>query len=133
MKGRGSFAGSAGFRGVRVELDAGADETTGVAGVLELLSPLRRRPPRLRRPVPDPSDSDGAEDGAVGVGRERSLPFAAEVARRLTGPRTGVRSRKTQPTPGTGFPPMSRPSSKSQGCTAWSSWKESLESTVAPT
>ena len=35
------------------------------------------------------------------------------VALRDTGPRTGVRSTNTHPTCGTGFPPTSRPSSKS--------------------
>ena len=42
-----------------------------------------------------------------------SLRFASRTARRLTGPRTGTRATKTQPTPGTGLPPQSRPSSKS--------------------
>ncbi len=39
--------------------------------------------------------------------------FAARVARRLTGPRTGTLATKTHPTPGTGLPPQSRPSEKS--------------------
>lgn len=39
--------------------------------------------------------------------------FASRVARLLTGPRTGTRATNTQPTPGTGFPPQSRPSVKS--------------------
>ena len=52
---------------------------------------------------------------------------------RLRGPRTGSRGVKIQPMPGIGFPPMSRPSSKSQGCSAWNSWNESLERTWAPT
>ena len=39
--------------------------------------------------------------------------FASRTARRLTGPRTGTRATKTQPTPGTGLPPQSRPSENS--------------------
>ena len=38
------------------------------------------------------------------------------VAARLLTPRTGSRCVKIHPTPGTGLPPMSRPSSKSHGC-----------------
>lgn len=41
---------------------------------------------------------------------------ASRVDRRLSGPRTGDRSTNTQPMPGTGLPPISRPSSKSQSC-----------------
>lgn len=41
-------------------------------------------------------------------------PRDSRVARRLVGPRTGVRATNTHPTAGTGLPPMSRPSSKSQ-------------------
>ena len=40
--------------------------------------------------------------------------LASLTARRLIGPRTGTRGTKTQPTLGTGLPPMSRPSSNSQ-------------------
>ena len=40
---------------------------------------------------------------------------------------------KIHPIPGIGFPPMSRPSSNNQGCSAWNSWKESLERTWAST
>ncbi len=54
------------------------------------------------------------------------------VVLRLTIPRTGRRNEKIQPTPGTGFPPMRRPGSKSHSYSAWNSWKESLETTVAP-
>src|SRR4051794_13286833 len=57
----------------------------------------------------------------------------ARVAIRLRGPRTGVRSMKTQPTAGTGLPPTSRPSSKSHSYSPWNSWNESFEKTVAPT
>ncbi len=56
---------------------------------------------------------------------------ASRVERRLAGPRTGARRTNTQPTPGTGFPPISRPSSNSQVYWPWNSWKESLENTVA--
>ena len=38
---------------------------------------------------------------------------ASRTATRLLGPRTGVRGVKIHPTPGTGLPPMSRPSSNS--------------------
>ncbi len=61
--------------------------------------------------------------------------FAARVsavAARLLGPLMGRRGVKIHPTPGTGFPPMSRPSSNSQGCWPWNSWNESLERTTAP-
>jgi len=66
------------------------------------------------------------------------VAFAALVdpiarAARLRTPRTGLRGVKIQPTPGTGFPPINRSSSKSQGCSAWNSWKESFDNTWAPT
>ncbi|CAB4914731.1 unannotated protein [freshwater metagenome] len=56
--------------------------------------------------------------GSAGVVlAERSLGAEAGVSRffsltalRLTGPRTGTRGTKTQPTPGTGLPPQSRSS-----------------------
>ena len=48
-----------------------------------------------------------------------------------SGPRTGVRGTKIQPTPGTGLPPISRPSSNSQAYSPWNSWNESFESTTA--
>ena len=60
------------------------------------------------------------------------LAFASAVAARLFGPRIGRRGVKIHPTPGTGLPPISRPSSKSHGCSPWNSWNESLERTVAP-
>jgi hypothetical protein len=44
--------------------------------------------------------------------------------------RTGRRGVKTQPTPFTGLPPMSRPSSKSHGYSSWNSWNESLLNTT---
>ena len=43
------------------------------------------------------------------------LALDSRVARRLTGPRTGVRATNTHPTCGTGLPPMRRPSSNSHG------------------
>ena len=58
--------------------------------------------------------------------------LASAVAARLLGPRMGSRGVKIQPTPGTGLPPISLPSSNSQGCSPWNSWKESLDKTVAP-
>ena len=59
---------------------------------------------------------------------------ASRVARRLVGPRTGVRHTKTQPMAGTGLAPRRRPSSKSQSYwPPWNSWNESLEKTVALT
>ena len=46
-------------------------------------------------------------------------PWLFEVGRLIGGkPVPGV---KTQPTPGTGFPPISRPTSKSQGYSSWNS------------
>src|SRR5882757_3396231 len=48
---------------------------------------------------------------------------AARVAMRLFGPRTGVRAMNTHPTPGTGFPPIRRPSSNSHSYSPWNSWK----------
>ncbi len=56
---------------------------------------------------------------------------ASAVAARLLGPRMGSLGVKIQPTPGTGFPPIRRPSSKSHGCSPWNSWNESLERTTA--
>ena len=61
------------------------------------------------------------------------LDEPAASAARLRTPRTGLRGVKIHPTPGTGLPPISRSSSKSQGCSAWNSWKESFDSTWAPT
>ena len=58
--------------------------------------------------------------------------FDRAVTDRLRAPRTGVRGVKIHPTPGTGFPPISLPGSKSQGRSAWNSWNESLDSTNAP-
>ncbi len=64
-----------------------------------------------------------AEDGAFFAGDLRAdvagaaffagAYLASRVARRLTGPRTGTRATNTQPTPGTGLPPQSRPSENS--------------------
>ena len=67
----------------------------------------------------------GADSGSF-------LDLTSAVAARLLGPRMGRRGVKIQPTPGTGLPPIRRPSSKSHGCSPWNSWKESLDSTVAP-
>src|SRR5580704_556119 len=67
----------------------------------------------------------GADSGSLAA-------RVSAVAARLLGPRMGRRGVKIHPTPGTGFPPMSRPSSNSQGCWPWNSWKESLERTTAP-
>src|SRR5215213_5468182 len=60
-------------------------------------------------------------------------PRAERVALRLTGPLTGRRSTKTQPTNGTGLPPIRRPSSNSHGYSPWNSWNESLLRMRAPT
>ena len=65
--------------------------------------------------------------GGTSLRRRASLTTS-----RLFGPRTGVRSMKIHPTPGTGLPPTNRPLSKSQACSAWNSWKESFDRTVAP-
>src|SRR4051812_20247330 len=70
------------------------------------------RPPAVEpcsaRPRPRDERSDWLE---VLVRR----PVRASLTdRRLAGPRTGVRSRNTQPRPGTGLPPMRRPSSNNQ-------------------
>jgi len=43
-------------------------------------------------------------------------PFFSAVAARLLGPRMGKRGVKIHPTPGTGLPPISRPSSNNHGC-----------------
>ncbi len=58
--------------------------------------------------------------------------FAFPGACRLFGPRTGILGVKIHPTPGTGLPPTSLPLSKSHGCSAWNSWNESFERTIAP-
>ena len=61
----------------------------------------------------------------------RFAPRFSRVARRLVGPRTGVRHTKTQPMAGTGLAPRSRPSSNNQSyCPPWNSWNESFEKTV---
>ena len=67
----------------------------------------------------------GADSGSF-------LALASAVAARLLGPRMGRRGVKIHPTPGTGLPPIRRPSSKSHGCSPWNSWNESLDSTMAP-
>ena len=60
-----------------------------------------------------------------------SRSLAVRTARRLVAPRTGARGTNTHPTWGIGFPPKRRPSSNSQGCAPWNSWKESLDNTTA--
>ncbi len=55
------------------------------------------------RPRPRPADLPGA----------LSTIFCSFTDRRLIGPLTGTRLTKTQPTWGTGLPPIKRPSSKS--------------------
>jgi hypothetical protein len=67
----------------------------------------------------------GADSGSF-------LAFISAVAARLFGPRMGRRGVKIHPMPGMGFPPIRRPSSKSQGCSPWNSWNESFERTMAP-
>ena len=106
------------------------------------------RPPRLRG-VAGASPPDFRLDvvvssaAALSPDRDRGvrvvLPdgvvvfcFDSRTARRLTGPRTGVRLTKTQPIGGTGLPPTRRPSSKSQSKVPWNSWNESFEKTLAP-
>ncbi len=59
--------------------------------------------------------------------------LAVRTASLLLGPRTGVLAVKTQPTSGTGLPPMRRPLLNSHSCSPWNSWNESLDKTVAPT
>ena len=83
--------------------------------------------------------------GAVGTGIGRlasllafrrltdSAPPDPDRDRRLTGPFTGSRSTKTQPTNGTGLPPIRRPSSNNHGYLPWNSWNESLLRIRAPT
>ena len=99
----------------------------GGGSVLPLRRPASSPPWSARSPPPRRLD-----DGHHGAGdrcrsllprrEERSGSDGAvlalrlvKVARRLTGPRTGVRSRNTHPTPGTGLPPIRRPSSKTHG------------------
>ena len=53
------------------------------------------------------------------------------TALRLVSPRAGTRLTNTQPTWGTGLPPMSLPSSKSHLYLPWNSWKLSFERIVA--
>src|SRR5829696_3889633 len=60
-------------------------------------------------------DGAGGETGPRGAGDALVVFLAALVTMRLLAPRTGERGAKIQPTPGTGLPPMSRPSSKSHG------------------
>ena len=76
--------------------------------------------------------ADSCESGALVFSPAETDFFVALVARRLTGPRTGTRATKTQPTPGTGLPPQRRPSANSHSWVAWNSWNESFERTVAP-
>ncbi len=52
---------------------------------------------------------------------------------RIEGRGPGRGARRPSPTPGTGLPPMRRSSSNSHSYSAWNSWNESLESTVAAT
>jgi len=51
-----------------------------------------------------------------------STIFCSLTERRLTGPRTGTRFTQTQPTCGTGLPPMRRPSSNNHAYSPWNSW-----------
>ena len=55
-------------------------------------------------------------------------PVRGPTSRRaMSEARKEARSMNTQPTWGTGLPPMRRPFSKSHGYWPWNSWKESLE------
>ncbi len=67
----------------------------------------------------------------VGVAPLGSATVSFFTPRPLLAPRTGSRGVKTQPTPGTGLPPMRRLASKSHGYCSWNSWNESLLSTTA--
>ena len=80
-----------------------------------------------------PREGGGSGGGPSSPVFRPRRPDPVEVAARLRGPRTGRRGVNIHPTPGIGFPPMSRPSSNSQGCSAWNSWNESLDRTCAPT
>ena len=91
----------------------------GLPGLGRPLGRLLGRPGQLRPPWPGPDSGS-----FFGAGLRRGGP--------ALGSPDGRRGVKIQPTPGTGFPPMSRPSSKSHGCSPWNSWNESLESTMAP-
>ena len=78
---------------------------------------LPRRPPR-RRGERAPGSSASSFASAIAFSTFAlsawSFFFLSFTASRLRGPRTGVRSEKIHPTPGTGLPPISRPRSKSQ-------------------
>ena len=70
---------------------------------------------------------------AAGVASAAAAFFASRTARLLVGPRTGERSTNTQPTPGTGLPPTSLPTSNSHEVEPWNSWNESFDNTTAST
>ena len=74
----------------------GGDVGTGIGSIAAALALRLLRPLSLSRCEP-----------------RFAPPRDAPVAFRLTGPRTGRRSTNTQPTCGTGLPPIRRPSSKS--------------------
>ena len=81
-----------------------------------------------RRPRRRAAAAGATGDRAVVAGASPSSDCLASFTDcRLFGPRTGERSTNTQPTCGTGLPPMSRPCSNSQSYLPWNSWNESLE------
>ena len=82
-----------------------------------------RRPPRLGL-----ASRAGRRRSAVALGGPCGGPTGPpSPIGGWPGPAPGVRSRNTQPRPGTGLPPMRRPSSNSQGYWPWNSWNESFD------
>src|SRR5579885_3642772 len=143
MNGRGSLTASG------VAAGGGAGAAAGLASLAAAGADDRRRRLRLAGlGASDDDEGDGemassvalAMASAVGSPRVDAAAAAAlrlrarsasRVATRLFGPRTGVRGVKIQPTPGTGLPPTSRPSSNSHPYSPWNSWNESFDRTSA--
>ncbi len=117
--------------------DAGSFTASG-SGLSSVLAAARCCRPRPDRGAAAAASGRRAASRSRSPRRSPSAPscrpsppcFAFWTVLRLTIPRTGRRSEKIHPTPGTGLPPISRPGSNSHSYSAWNSWNESFERTV---
>ena len=106
---RGALIAEQGGRWARMKQDSDEDDSLGP--VMSLDHAFKESNDEINRQI----ELGEAAIIVPDLERDERLRVDPEprVALRLTGPRTGMRSTKTQPTWGTGFPPIRRPSSKS--------------------